>query len=111
MTDGIRGLLLINAAGEVYVIRGGIKPYKQTKKDVEELGLEKIDPTIAAALIRKCEDEARTKWFKTEDGQPDDESNINLGPRAFQAFNVLLPDPEGEAGARRTGNSSAFSMS
>ena len=107
MLKGIRALLLVNAKGDVYVIQGGIRPYKQ----LEELEFENIDLQIAVDQAIQCESEARNEWGNRMQTDPNANVNENLGPRVFQAFNVLLPNPEDDQPAEKTANSGGTIMS
>lgn len=107
--NGIRALLLINTKGHKYLIKGGIKVYRIDDENSDhnlELSEEIfiLNHNDSDDPIVKLEHTERKKWF---DGRSlTEEEHPNRGPFIFQAFNVLIPNPD-EGSATITGNSNA----
>lgn len=96
-TTGVPALLLINAGGETYIVRGGIKAAKEAGVDVTKIPSQRM---ISAADLKKQEDDIRQaaglppRVYGTSTSTPGPQ---NEGPMLLQAFNVLLQPPSGSS--------------
>ncbi|WP_299615803.1 hypothetical protein [Pelagibius sp.] len=102
------GLLLINAGGEMYFIRNGIRG-SRLDEDMTFAAIDPHDPEVRAITEVRIEDsefkaiedakrqalELPVREYPTSRPRPGEE---NLGPILFQAFNVeIVTDDMGES--------------